>query len=994
VNEAKESPQREADETPIDDGARATAVEGDSIHGDKVMQDKIMRDKIVIEHLELHGAPQRPPAPLRTRVPEPRAARLVGREDELRWVRGRLKTGDVAAIAGVRGIGGIGKTELAIAVAQELEAFFEGRVIWLDCGPNDAHAIQERMAAALGVALDSDDLQIRADALALVLRGQPPTLVVLDDLRRRHLADLSCITPPRPPCALLVTSRRYDLPLPGEAVRRIDVLPPVQSQELLSSLIPEAWLVAEPDAARDITELLEHIPLALTLVARRAKRLAARRDASAQQPLAALVDELRKRRMQVLNQGEDPNRPDLSVVITFNASYEDLDAGDQARLRKLGVFARSEFELPTLQAVWEDDERAARQVLDRLVNAGLIEEIGWDTWWMHDLLREYAAERLSHVDSDEERRARLSHAVYWQRYMDSIHLLSVEDWRGLEVHRPEVEQAANWLLSDWKQAPRLATRLAIAISQRFLPYTLSNLRMWLEAGLAAAESGAQWNAVSSLQYSLGEYYHRRGDVARAEHLLRDSLASAQDLLQSAVTEDEIEAGRQGIAVTQSGLADLLYTWGEYEEAEELYQDSLRLIDSLKQSNPRWMAVIKSSLADIFHSRGDFEEAARLYEDSLQSFELVGDRRAIAITQSASADLFRAQGEYEEAKRHYRQSLEGLEAVGDRRSAALARRSLADLLVFEGKYDEAEELYQDSLQACQELGDPHSVAVIKSSIAELMRTRGAYDEAERLFRDCLGILDKMEDRRALAITKSNVADLIAVQGRHEEAEQLYRESLQIAEELGDKHTVAGMQHKLAHSLASRGEYEEAQPLFRSSLEIKEKLGARREIVVTQSALADLLRIQGQYDEAAQIYRKALATCEAIQDPHGVAVVLMGLGHLALVQEQCDEALLLLQQARQGFESLGLRQWIAQLDALLFNALDMLVAKVHSALQGDFRAGQQARDICLRLVQSSDATLSTLGQSLQRVLAGDPPKTALADLPDNLRIRILEGLKDQE
>jgi CO dehydrogenase nickel-insertion accessory protein CooC1 len=80
----------------------------------------------------------------------------------------------VAALAGVRGLGGIGKTALASAAARELEAYFEGRVVWLDAGPNDAYAVQGRMAAALGVALESDDLQVRADVLALAWRRQPP----------------------------------------------------------------------------------------------------------------------------------------------------------------------------------------------------------------------------------------------------------------------------------------------------------------------------------------------------------------------------------------------------------------------------------------------------------------------------------------------------------------------------------------------------------------------------------------------------------------------------------------------------------------------------------------------------------------------------------------------------------------------------------------------------------------------------------------------------
>jgi len=122
-------------------------------------------------------------------------------------------------------------------------------------------------------------------------------------------------------------------------------------------------------------------------------------------------------------------------------------------------------------AIWGDDEAAARLALERLVNAGLVEELGRDRWWMHDLLREYAAERLARAGEDEEEAARLAHAAYWQHYLDELDLLGVDDWRGLEARRPEVERAAGWLLGDWQRDPGLAAELAVAISQAFRPYT-------------------------------------------------------------------------------------------------------------------------------------------------------------------------------------------------------------------------------------------------------------------------------------------------------------------------------------------------------------------------------------------------------------------------------------------------------------------------------------------------------------------------------------------
>jgi transcriptional regulator with XRE-family HTH domain len=584
--------------------------------------DTLKAGLVIAERLEITGPPTPPPAPLRTRIPGPRTKSLVGRSDELDWLCRRLQAGDVAALAGVRGIGGIGKTELAIAAARQLESHFEGRVIWLDAGPNDIFALQTRLAAALGIQLSSDDLPVRADSLDLALRRQPATLMVLDDLRKRHLADLRYLPLPRPPCAVLLTSRRTDLGLPAEAIKRLKVLDEAPAKALLANLLPAEWLAAEPEALAGMLALLDNIPLALRLAANRALEIAQRADEpSRTRPLATLLVELEARRMQVLNQGEDPERPDLSVVITFNASYDDLAAADQARLRRLGVFARSEFGLAALQAVWGDDERAARQALRSLVNAGLLEETRPDVWWMHDLLREYAADRLGD-DPAEEQAARLAHAVFWRDYLSQITLRQVEDWQSLETQRPEIEHAAYWFLSDWQRQPVLASSLALWIAQKFLNYSFPQLEL----------------------------------------LLRASLNTFQELMQAAGTEEEIRESQRSVAVTQSSLADLLRTRGHAgrDEAERLYRESLAVKEKVGDS--RSVAVTQSSLADLLSNRGQYDEAERLYMAGLAITRAIRDPQDVAVFLMGLGQLALARGQQAEAISLLQQARQGFAAL--------------------------------------------------------------------------------------------------------------------------------------------------------------------------------------------------------------------------------------------------------------------------------------------------------------------------------------------
>jgi len=619
--------------------------------------DVIKTERLIVQD-RLEMTPKRPPAPLRTRIPNPKSKKFVGRTGEFDWLRRRLKAGDVAAIAGVRGIGGIGKTELAIAAANELNQHFANHVIWLDCGPNDAFAIQERLAAALGIVLESDNLHIRADALELAWQRQPATLVVLDDLRRRHLSDFEFIRSPYPPCALLVTSRRYDLPLPAAAIKALDVLSPAQSVELLRSLLPERWLTTEAQAVNDVAALLDHIPLALTLAARRAGRIAGRQDDSAKTPLATLLAELQTRRIQVLDQGADPNRPDLSIVITFDISYDDLDAEDQARLLRLGVFALNEFSSQALQAVWEVDQALAQQTLHQLVDAGLIKETAADMWQMHDLLREYAASRLT--DPTELQTTRLAHAAHCEAFLDHLEVGTDDYWRALELHRPEAEQAADWLLSEGQPDSELAIELAITISQTYQSYTFPNWKTWLSAGLRVAAAREQRNSARRLQRSLGEYYWQRGQIAKAEQLMRTSLATAQELLQAASSDDETEAGQRGIAGTQSSLAALLSTRGQYDDAERLYRESLKVFEALGDS--RSVAVTQSSLADLLKNRGQYDDAERLYRSGLEICQTIRDPQGVAVFQMGLGQLALARGQREAAIPWLQQARKGFEAL--------------------------------------------------------------------------------------------------------------------------------------------------------------------------------------------------------------------------------------------------------------------------------------------------------------------------------------------
>ena len=150
------------------------------------------------------------PATYRIRPPNPRHD-LLGRDEDVAWVKEQLRGLGGASIAGLRGIGGIGKTELAIHVVQALEPEFDGRILWLQCGESPIFSLQSQLALSLGLDLEpaGQDEVARATLIKNALEKAPRCLVVFDDVREAHRQRFHLLDVPKPPC-LLYTSDAAD----------------------------------------------------------------------------------------------------------------------------------------------------------------------------------------------------------------------------------------------------------------------------------------------------------------------------------------------------------------------------------------------------------------------------------------------------------------------------------------------------------------------------------------------------------------------------------------------------------------------------------------------------------------------------------------------------------------------------------------------------------------------------------------------------------------
>lgn len=846
---------------------------------------------------------------IQTQLPHLPLTHLVGRESEAEWLNSHLRDPSTPII-GLIGMAGIGKTALTLSSVQRLqsEGVFQN-LIWLRGAGYNILGIQAQLAVALGVPLQAEDIVLRASLIARAFQGRPTSLVVLDDVRQAHLEHFDLLVPPSPPCKLLVISRRYDLPLSLNTVLRLEELSSSRAEALLATHIPSTILGEEPEALQESLELLGGNPLALFLAARRINNFLQRR-LPVVHPLATLVNELKAKRLEVLSPG---NQPDLSVHLTFQASYEDLDEGDQLRFAMLGVFSQHEFDQAALQVVWEADDHSVSKSLRQLSNAGLLFESADDRWWMHELLWEYAADKLLRTTQEIQVASRLAHAIYWYNQANVVRPRSVAEWRKVQKILPEAEQAVRWLLPHWNLAPPLAASLMVAVL-RFASWLNISLKECIQYGIDAAQSIENLSLLAQLQRGMGRLHLYQGELKLAQHWLDQSLNLSTVAYQNASGEAEQQDSQHTLTLTESLLAAVLRQQGKLTEAGNYYLNSQKSFKALQDPYSEagvlidWgMMLIEQGHYDEAESRfeaglllakstqdtaletkcqlakrqlpkyRELPDAEDFHREAIDFFETIGDRHTVALAYRWLADFYNSSQEFKKAEDHYRdaiaifQQLQGYEL-------AITERDLAHILMAQGNFEEARRFYGN---ASEHISDPTQVPLLQVFAAVAQALQGEQEPATVAYKAALGELTSLGRTLDMAIAEGHWAEVLQSEGKHEEAERLYRRSMTTFWELDERPSLSAVQGKLASLLMKGGRYAEAETLYVQSINHCEKLGLHYQAVLYKIELMETYDLYTQALWYKQKYSDAIAQCEAgLSVAHSIA-------NAAYVQQFSDD-----------------------------------------------------------------------------------------------------------
>lgn len=645
---------------------------------------------------------------------------FVGRGDELLRVASALKGADTTIALGQlvasTGLGGLGKTQLAVEFVHRYGHFFAGGVFWLSFArPED---VPLQVASCAGPAFEARPVEERLELVRRAWESALPRLLVFDNCEEEALLD--AWRPPSGGCRVLVTSRRaYWSPTLGVAALPLDLLPRPDSIELVRRYRPD---LAPDDPSLDaLAHELGDLPLALHLAGSYLRTYHA--EVSLDDYLAELRRSEVVQHASLLGAGlEDapsPTRHVQGVAQTFALCLGRLDREREADRVAIALLARmgslAPGELVTrdlLDKTLEDPDPLLRaDGLRRLGAVGLVEEgEGWLR--LHRLLAHFV--RQESLDPDAQPAVDSALIGYGNDAADGH--LTGPTLAAAIPHFLEVAERAAAIGNARSQ--RREVELSNASGQALRRAgDLTGARSWHERAVTICETTFQPDDPSTATSlnSLAGVLHDMGELAAA----RQNFERALTIRERALGLDDSDTGG-----TLNDLAGVLHDQGELVAARRLFERALAISEKVLGSDASVTAGVLNNLARLIGAQGDLAAARLLYERALAIWgrQLRPDHPYIATCRNNLAGLLMTHGDLDAAKPLLESALTVCEEVlgPDHPDTARGLNNLAHLLLAQGDADAARPLLERAVMICERVFGAHhpNTAVVRRNLARL------------------------------------------------------------------------------------------------------------------------------------------------------------------------------------------------------------------------------------------------------------------------------------
>lgn len=665
---------------------------------------------------------------------------FIGREVELVQIGSRLRDSDCRLLTLV-GPGGIGKTRLAVAAGESYGEHFHDGVVFVPLADiSTADQLATTIANALQFTLYRREEEPRQQLLTYL--ADKELLLIMDNFE--HLLTEATLVAEilghASQVKVLATSRErlnvqgeWLLDVPGLGYPRPMQMGQAEAHPVADYSATELFVRSaqrvDPHFALNqqnqaaivqICQLVEGMPLALELAAAWLRLLSCAEIAAEIQNSIEILS---------ATQRDLPERH-RSMAALFDYSWKLLSDAERNAICRLAVF-RGGFTRDAARAV----ASASLPLLLMLSDKSLLRRDEPGRFSMHELLRQFAAEKLRNRPHDE---AEVDHA-------HAHYFISFLEAQSRHLHGQEQKQLLGKILAD-----------------------IDNLRAAWRYVVEHREADAVATGLDTLAtvYELCGWFHE-GEAVFAEALTR---CQRQIWDATHVLEGKLMAR----------LGFFSHRLGKYDRAKALLQQSHALL--LAANAQAETIFVLNNLAEIMRIEGEYAETERCLDESVALCRQFGVRLLLSRALNLLGILRGVRGEYAEAKRAFQESLSIAQADEDQLGIAKAYNNLGILAYFGEEYEAARNYYQGSLSINQDLGHQYDAALALSNLGLVAQKQHELDDAVELFQESLALQRKIGYELGVGLTLNNLSTILLELGKQSEAEVNFIEVLHLAQKI--------------------------------------------------------------------------------------------------------------------------------------------------------------------------------------------------------------------
>ncbi len=742
---------------------------------------------------------------------------FVGREKEVAEVRQIIAENRILTLTGV---GGTGKTRLALNAARGLVGTFAGGVWLVELSTIlESGQVLRAIAATLDVREKSNTQLL--DALIEFINDQP-MLLILDNCEHILTACASLAEKLLTACPnlKLLTTSRESLGLPGEMTYHVpslqlpDINYPIKGKDIWSvesmRLFHDRAVNAKPgfkpnaaetEAVARICSRLDGIPLAIELAAARVRSLPV-------EEIAARLSD----RFRLLTGGSRsamPRQQTLQALVDW--SFDLLTEEEKILLRRLSVFIGG-CTLEAAESVCLGNGLEKAEILDliaRLVAKSLLNytETGRSARYeMLETIRQYAREKL--IQSGEIEIIRRQHLKY---FTDLTAQASPELWRSKQ--------------REWMDR---------------LEEEHDNLRAALEWSLCEEYSGDLLTMGMRIATDISYFWMVRGYWSEAWDWMNDLLKSSQAAKMKTTEKAQL--------LYSAGF--LVKDLGDVHVSRVLFNQALADAKSLQDSRSQAFALL--GLGEIALNEHALPDAENNIDQALAIFRSLEDKVGILLALSYQGGLAADRQGYDKAREYFRENLKICREIGHELGVAGTLVALGRIETYFGDKDLGREYLEEGLAIFQKSGDKAGIANVLSAmgLAELYskdieKSREHYEEALKISRE-------LRNGPGSGVALIALGEIARAKSDYTTARGYYEEALKLNEHLGQMGIVSIVAHNLGYVARHQGEFEKALDYFRKSLSLSIQRDQQRFIYFCLSGIASVMVDLGRTDAAARIF----------------------------------------------------------------------------------------------------------------------------------------------